>query len=173
MASNPQDWRELITSRKPVRVLVIVYPGSSLFKESNLSLIRDTALQRIGADEKDCKTLILSTWTRRTALVLDLCHTTYDFKTAHHPESLTVIIVHIISETKITVNIARAADRDETNKQVAHMHESQGFDAILPMVEEHRNGAVPSYPNPRSLMFRKSERALKGQGALSQGAGST
>ena len=38
----------------------------------------------------------------------------------------------------------------EVNASVADFHTLNGFEVQPPFLEDHRNGNVPAYPNPRS-----------------------
>jgi hypothetical protein len=44
--------------------------------------------------------------------------------------------------------IALTQERFDINRGVADSHTSHGFKAV-PMVDDHRNGNVPTYMNPR------------------------
>lgn len=142
------EWMLGIEARSPVRILCIVYPPSPLFSQSDITSIKQEAVQNLGADGDDANIILLQTWRSRTILVFDLCHDNYNFQTAHHAESIDVLAVHFLAAMKIRIGIVTGAPRDRVHEEVADAHRSYGF-APLPFIDEHRNGHVPTHWNPR------------------------
>jgi hypothetical protein len=143
------QWLDYIRDRAPLRVLVIIHGNSPLFEQSDsIDTIRDSTLKLLGASVNDSNKLCLSKWPNRTVAVFDLCNIGYNFQQAHTPEDLPVLIVNHYTAQRIKISIAPTQERLEINQRVADSHTSHGFEA-LPMVDDHRNGNVPTYMNPR------------------------
>ncbi|KAF2844529.1 hypothetical protein T440DRAFT_316503 [Plenodomus tracheiphilus IPT5] len=133
------------------RILVIVYPTSPLFEISDIDDIRQEALSKLQAKTEDARSLYLSTWPNRTIMVFDLNNPTYDFADAHKPQDIPVTAIHIRAATRIDVKEVSDNLRSQTNADIAEYHRLHGFSASLPLIEDHRKGNVPSYPNPRNI----------------------
>jgi hypothetical protein len=142
---------DAVKAREALRILVILYPTSPLFANSEINTIRQQAVARLDAIEEDARTLLLSTWTRRTIMVFDLCNKNYDFAQAHQPEDLPVLAVHFHTKEKIKIGMLPELKKNEVNNEVAKYHRLHGY-GPLPIVEDHRNGNVPTYMNPRNLV---------------------
>jgi len=143
---------DVVKERKALRILVIVYRQSPLFASSDINAIRQQAVARLDASEADTRTLVLETWPRRTILVFDMWNEKYDFAQAHHPEDLPVLAIHMHTKEKIKIGMVSEPKRSEINGEVAHRHRLHGYGA-LPIVEDHRNGNVPTYMNPRDMKY--------------------
>lgn len=143
-----EDWSVAIKAQAPVRILYVVYPSSPLFLQSDIPSILQEALRNLKADEDDARVISLQTWPSRTLLVFDLCHHSYDFHTAHIIKHIDVFAVHFLAEKRITIGVVEGAPRDRVNKEVADLHRLYG-DTPLPLIDEHRNGHVPTHLNPR------------------------
>ena len=141
---------DIVKERRPLRVLVIVYPPSPLFADSDINAIRQQSLVRLDAVETDAKSLFLATWPNRTIMVFDLYNKNYDFAQAHHPEDLPVVAIHFHTNEKVKVGMLPELKNREINDDVARYHLLHGYEE-LPMVEDHRNGKVPTYMNPRNI----------------------
>ncbi|PVH92349.1 hypothetical protein DM02DRAFT_543849 [Periconia macrospinosa] len=128
---------------KPLRILVIIYPQSPLFANSEVKAILQQALVQLNAIEADVRTLFLATWTYRTVMVFDLCHEHYDFAQAYHPEDLPALAIHFQTNEKVKTGMVPEQKRLEVNNEVARYHNLHGY-GTLPMVEDHRNGNVPT-----------------------------
>lgn len=141
----------IVQQRKAVRVFVVVYPASRTFFEHPYSCI-DTMISHLNADPNDSNPLVIQKWPNRTLIVFDLCHITYDNQSAHNIETIPVITVHVRSNTHFKTKQADRTVAQEINSQVAECHNLHGFSQTLPFEEDHRNGIVPDYPNPRRLI---------------------
>jgi hypothetical protein len=141
---------DVVKERTALRILVILYPQSPLFASSEINTIRQHTVARLDAIEADAKTLFLATWPNRTIMVFDLCNENYDFAQAHHPEDLPVLAIHFHTNEKVKIGMLPEPKRCEINNDVARYHLLHGYGA-LPMVEDHRNGNVPTYMNPRNM----------------------
>ncbi|KAF2875278.1 hypothetical protein BDV95DRAFT_564715 [Massariosphaeria phaeospora] len=142
---------DIVKERKALRVLVILYPQSPLYADSKMNTIRRQALTELNAIGADARTLFLATWPHRTIMVFDLCNGNYDFAQAHHPEDLPVVAIHFQTNEKVKIGIVSQQKKCEINNDVARYHKLHGYGA-LPMVEDHRNGNVPTYMNPRDMV---------------------
>ncbi|KAF1995217.1 hypothetical protein P154DRAFT_566831 [Amniculicola lignicola CBS 123094] len=150
--TGPTEWSAYINAKKPVRILVIIYPISPLFANSEIAAILQQALTSLQAVEMDAKTISLSTWPNRTLMVFDLCHDEYNFNEAHYPENLPVVTIHFQTENKIRIGVASDQHKTQVNEEVAKCHNNHGY-ASLPMMDDHRNGHVPTYLFPRNMKF--------------------
>lgn len=142
---------DLVDMEKARRILVIVYPTSPLFKQSSIGDILPVVLSKLQAEAQNVRTLYLATWPNRTILVFDLNNKTYDFDTAHKPQDISVTAVHIRTATRIDIKEVSDDLRSKTNSEIAEHHRQHGFTVSLPLIDNHRNGNVPSYPNPRDM----------------------
>ena len=147
MEGHPQnDWETLLAHKEPVRVLVIVRKMNKHFKSSD-ARIKEIALQHL--HEEDAKTLVISKWPNVTTMVFDLFNHQYDFLLAHNVDDIDVIAID--SGPKQNPKITKLGDvkKKEVNESVAKFHRLNGFEVQPLFVEDHREGKVPAYPNPR------------------------
>lgn len=162
MSSSQSSWEELKSSGSPIRILVVIYPGSPLFATTNTAATgtgteETFAVQRelmkqlhIEDEEQHTKHMVSDMWPSRTVMVFDYRHENYDFANAHHCEHLKTIAVHFIAAQKVRVGIAEGPSNKRINEEVAWLHELNG-DEKPPFVADHRENQVPEYHNPRSL----------------------
>ncbi|KAF1921984.1 hypothetical protein BDU57DRAFT_511095 [Ampelomyces quisqualis] len=141
---------DVVKERKAFRILVILYPQSPLFANSDINTIRQQTVARLNAIEADARTLFLATWPHRTIAVFDLCNKNYNFAQAHQPEDIPVAAIHFQTNDKIKIGMLPGLKACEINNDVARYHQLHGY-AVLPMVEDHRNGNVPTYMNLRNM----------------------
>ena len=142
------SWEALLVQKHPVRVLVIVRKVSQFFESPDASL-KEIALQYLHEEEKDAKTLVVARSPRVTTMVFDLFNTGYDFQKAHNADVLDVIAIDL--GRKKSPDVARLSDpkKKEVNESVAQFHIVNGFEVQPPFFEDHRDGKVPEYHNPR------------------------
>ncbi|KAJ8115450.1 hypothetical protein OPT61_g2900 [Boeremia exigua] len=133
------------------RVLVLVYPRSPLFTDSDPEAIRQHILKTLGAKESDVTALYLATWPNITHMVLDICNYSYDFTNAHQVQDIPVTVVYVRGRESPEVTEASADLKNHTNNQIARQHNLRGYDALLPMIDDHRNGKAPVHLNPRDI----------------------
>ena len=140
------SWEALLVQRNPVRVLVIVRKLNKFFECSDAS-IKEIALQHL--HEKDAKTLVIAKWPSVTTMVFDLFNNEYDFQKAHNTDVMDVIAIDL--GPKQNPKIVKMSDpkKKEVNASVAEFHRLNGFEVQPPFLEDHRDGKVPVYPNPR------------------------
>ena len=140
------NWEALLVQKKPVRVLVIVRKLNKLFERSDAS-IKEIALQYL--HEEKAKTLVIAKWPSVTTMVFDLFNNEYDFQKGHKADVMDVIAIDL--GPKQNPKIAKMSDlkKNEVNASVAEFHRLNGFEVQPPYLEDHRNGKVPAYPNPR------------------------
>lgn len=141
---------DIIRQRKPLRVLVVLYPQSPLMSKSDINTILHQSIAQLNAVESDAKALFLAIWPRRTVMVFDLCNKSYDFAQAHQPQDLPVLAIHFQTKEKIKTRETSEQNAREVNDEVARYHNLHGY-AALPMVEDHRNGNVPTFMSPRNM----------------------
>lgn len=141
----------ILQQRQPVRILVIAYSTSQILFEHHHSCV-NTIINHLNADPNNSKLLVIQRWPSRTLIVFDLYHTDYDNRSAHNIEDIPVVTVQVRTDTRFQVKQADEMVTQEINSQVAECHNLHGFGVTLPLVEDHRNGNVPDYPNPRRLV---------------------
>ena len=150
---SQNNWEALLTQKKPVRVLVIVRKLNKFFERSDAS-IREIALQHLHEKdakslEEDAKTLVITKWPSVTVMVFDLFNKEYDFQNAHHTDAIDVIAVDLGPKQKPKIAKVDDLKKREVNTSVAEFHSLNGFEVQPPFLEDHRDGNVPAYPNPR------------------------
>lgn len=146
-----EEIQQDIQQRKPMRVFIVVYPACpDLFEDPDQSVAK--VLVHLGAASEDSKVLVIQRWPTRTLIVFDLCHIEYDFKKAHCTENIPVVSVHVQTDEKFTTTKADKGVKEFINSKVAGCHESHGYSAKLPLEEDHRNGNVPNFPDPRTMV---------------------
>jgi hypothetical protein len=133
------------------RILVIVYPTSPLFAISSINAIFEEAFTKLQARTEDARILYLSTWPSRTLMVFDLNNSNYDFANAHKPQDIPGTAIHMRAATRVDVKEISGDLRSKTNTDIAEFHRLHGYSASLPLIDDHRKGNVPSYPNPRDI----------------------
>lgn len=84
--------------------------------------------------------------------MFDLCHTEYDNRNAQEIEAIPVITVHMRTDTRFKTTKTDEQVEKTINSQVAECHNLHGYDQTLPLEEDHRNGNVPDFQNPRMLV---------------------
>lgn len=147
-------------NQQATRVVVLISPNSTLAKAapSHDRVIQDAfANLKLSPINVPHTYLLNQIWDIVNVFVIDLYHAKYDFATAHIKEDLPVIFVNY-SRRKVYVSVASRTRRDQINRDVAMMHEVNGWDERPPFVEDHTMGKVPCYPNPRSMI--RSDRAV-------------
>ena len=140
------SWEALLVQKSPVRVLIIVRKLNKFFEHSNAT-IKEIALQYL--HQEDAKTLVIAKWPSVTTMVFDLFNNGYDFQKAHNADIMDVIAIDL--GPKQNPKIIKMSDlkRKEVNASVAEFHRLNGFGVQPPFLEDHRDGKVPAYPNPR------------------------
>ena len=145
-AHSHNSWEALLLQKRPLRVLVIIRKFNKFFNRSDDD-IKEHALQHL--HEKDAKTLVTTRWPSVTTMVFDLFNVGYDFQKAHNAEVLDVIAIDFGPKQSPKITKMSDVKRNEVNASVAEFHRLNGFEVQPPFLEDHRNGKVPSYPNPR------------------------
>ncbi len=147
MEGNSQNsWEALLVHQKPVRVLVIVRKLNKFFEQPDAS-IKENALQYL--HEEDAKTLAIAKWPSVTTMVFDLFHDGYDFKKAHKADVMDVIAIDLGPKQNPRITKVSDLEKIEVNASVAEFHRLNGFEVRPPFLEDHRDGKVPTYFNPR------------------------
>lgn len=97
--------------------------------------------------------LAIQRWNVRVLFTFDISNIDYDVDLGHKPEekqnNLPVVVVHL-SKSHIVYE-ANSGTRERLNKDIAFLHDANGYGAILPFIEDHTLDSPPEYPNPRSL----------------------
>ena len=140
------DWEALLCQKQPVRVLIIIRKLNYFFERSDAE-IKETALQYL--HEKDAKTLIVTRWPSVTIMVFDLFNDKYDFQKAHNVDVMDVIAIDLGPKQQPKITKLSNFKKKEVNESVAEFHRLNGFEVQPPFLEDHRDGKVPAYPNPR------------------------
>ncbi|KAL9067658.1 MAG: hypothetical protein Q9161_006740 [Pseudevernia consocians] len=140
------SWEVLLVQKKPVRVLVIVRKLNKFFERSDAS-IKEIALQHL--HEEDAKTLVIAKWPSVTTMVFDLFNNGYDFQKAHNADVMDVIAIDLGPKQNPKITKMSDLKKMEVNASVAEFHRLNGFEVQPPFLEDHRDGKVPAYPNPR------------------------
>ncbi|KAJ5819077.1 hypothetical protein N7474_004668 [Penicillium riverlandense] len=146
----------------PIRVLVIVSQRSSRWNKAQNraedlvpSAIRLLQNKNPGngfhATVSDTKLLAIQKWRTRTFIVFDICNTAYDAKLGHLPEQnqLPVVVAHF--SRKQSAYMANAWISNRVNRDIALLHNANGFGAVPPYVEDWGLGKLPQYRNPRDM----------------------
>lgn len=145
------NWEALLVQKKPVRVLVIIRKLNKFFERSDAS-IKEIALQHL--HEEDGKTLVIAKWPSVTTMVFDLFNSEYDFQKAHNADVMDVIAIDLGAKQNPKITKMSELKKNEVNESVAEFHRLNGFAVQPPFLEDHRDGKVPAYPNPRLLVLR-------------------
>jgi hypothetical protein len=95
-------------------------------------------------------------------MVFDLNNLAYDFANAHKPQDIPVTVIHIQTAKRIHVKEVSDNLKLRTNTDIAEYHRLHGFSASLPLIDDHRNGNVPSFPNPRDIKSLPAVRIAEG-----------
>lgn len=140
------NWEALLVQKKPIRVLVIVRKLNKFLERSDAS-IKEIALQHL--HEEDGKTLIIAKWPSITTMVFDLFNNEYDFQKAHNADVIDVIAIDLGAKQNPKITIISELQKKEVNATVAECHRLNGFKVQPPFLEDHRDGKVPAYLNPR------------------------
>lgn len=138
----------LLIQRKPIRVLVIVRKLSK-FSEHSEASIKSIALQY--PREEDAKTLVIAKWPSLTTMVFDLSNNGYDFHfhKAHNADVIDVIAINLGPKPDPKITRMNHPKTEKVNASVAEFDRLNGFEVWPPFFEDHRDGKVPTYPNPR------------------------
>lgn len=143
---STNSWEALLIQRKPIRVLVIVRKLSKFFEHSDAS-IKSIALQYLR--EEDAKILVIAKWPNLTTMVFDLSNNGYDFHKAHNADVIDVIAIDLGPKPDPKITRMNHLKKEEVNACVAEVHRLNGFEVWPPFFEDHRDGKVLTYPNPR------------------------
>lgn len=148
-------------SEKSLRVLVIVSHESPLWSqpcdfliEPVTQLLKDKKLYKsIGDTSPDTKLLAIKKWKTRIFFTFDISNENYNFKTGHSRQeeqnNLPVVVAYLGKGHKAYE--ATLGVRNRVNDEIAFLHDANGYDSVLPFVEDHTLTSPPEYPNPRSL----------------------
>lgn len=109
----------------------------------------------------DYKLLVIQKWPQFTVLVFDVFHTTYNVSTAHHKADIPVLHFDHGSQYS-SCKWPSNEFRDLINKEVAKMHNLNGWDRKPPYIEDQTSTEPRRYENPRdtSLLYRGGEGKL-------------
>ncbi len=99
--------------------------------------------------EEDAKTLVIAKWPSVTTMVFDLFNDGYDFQKAHKADVMDVIAIDLGSKQNPRITKLSNLEKIEVNASVAEFHRLNGFEVQPPFLEDHRDGKVPTYFNPR------------------------
>lgn len=144
-----------------VRVLTSVSHESPFWSQpcdsiipSIIQLLTDKKLYKsVGDSPPDTKLLAIKKWKTRIFFTFDICNDDYDFKSGHKLEekqnNLPVLVAYLGKGHKVYQAIPGV--RNRVNKEIALLHDVNGYDAALPFLEDHTSTTFPQYPNPRSL----------------------
>jgi hypothetical protein len=148
----------------PLRVLVIVSNLSPSWTQAcnspeslvplAIQLIKEkTSYDALGDTLPDTRLLAIQRWNVRVLFTFDISNIDYDVDLGHKPEekqnNLPVVVVHL-SKSHIVYE-ANSGTRERVNKDIAFLHDANGYGAVLPFIEDHTLDSPPEYPNPRSL----------------------
>lgn len=142
---------EEIQQRKPMRVFIVVYPISRLLFEDPTQSVA-AVLMQLHTEPSDSRTLVIQRWSNRILIVFDLCYIKDYFKSAHRTEDIPVVSVHVWTDEKFKIRKADKVVKESINSIVAGCYESHGYSAKLPLEEDHRNGNVPNFSFPRTVV---------------------
>lgn len=146
--------KDLIRDREPLRVAIMVNPQSSTAQKlgptPNLVVDEILALLDLPPGLAHLRYLVHQIWDIVDIFVLDIFNLAYDCAKAHLPQDLPVIMVHY-SRRKVTASLASRDFRNQVNETVAKLHDLNGWETSPPYIDDHSNGIIPRYPNPRSI----------------------
>ncbi|KAL9073845.1 MAG: hypothetical protein Q9161_002677 [Pseudevernia consocians] len=149
MEDRPHNsWEALLVQKQPVRVLVIVRKLNKFFECSDAS-IKEIALQHLHEEDANAKTLVIAKWPSVTTMVFDLFNHGYDFQKGHEADVMDLIAIDLGPKNPKITKMSDLKKR-EVNASIAEYHTLNGFEVQPPFLEDHRNGNVPAYLNPRS-----------------------
>lgn len=150
-----------MAQQSPLRVLVIVSERSALFAKARDSpgdliprasrLLKKHGISPSFESPGDTRLLAVQKWRTRVFLVFDIGHAQYNAMLGHLPEhnKLPVVVAHF--SKKKTAYMASPWLSRRVNHDIAMLHNANGYDAVLPFVEDHSLGKPPAYHNPRDI----------------------
>lgn len=153
----------IMTQQKPLRVLVIVSQRSALWSKAResaedlvpaaIQLVKDNQLYSSTHEilVPAARFVAMQKWRTRIFFVFDICHFSYDPQLGHLPEHNRLPVVVARFSKKQNAYVANAWISRRVNRDVALLHNANGFGAVPPFVEDHTLGKVPEYLHPRDV----------------------
>ncbi|KAJ5114330.1 hypothetical protein NUU61_000089 [Penicillium alfredii] len=148
--SGPLRVLVIVSQRSPLLAKARDSPGDllpvavQLLKSNNVYSTREESLPQT-------KLLAMQIFRTRIFFVFDIANASYNARLGHLPEhnQIPVAVVHF--SKKRSAYAANPWVSRRVNRDIALLHNANGFGAVPPFVEDHTLGKPPQYLNPRDL----------------------
>lgn len=143
---------EYFQLKQPVRMCISLTESSPYWDAPKSTL--EHVLKEIGCGSscsKEAKFLVEQKWEKHVFLIYDFFYADYDQATAHLPEKNRIPVLKVDSRAEMTIQIAKPAFRARVNRDVAWIHNVNGYDAGPPYLDDHSGGQVPVHKEPRDV----------------------
>jgi hypothetical protein len=135
--------------QQPTRVVVSVR-GNSQYRVKPDPVIIEHALSILNIPDTQTLYLAREDWGRTVQLVFDVFHDSYDFHNAHNAHDITVVIVSLGGRNEKHF-CASGSDKEKVNREIAKLHNLNGWEVRPPYLATHARGKVPEYDSPRDV----------------------
>ena len=151
----------------PVRVLVIVRPGSSVWStawtlpdsvvSASISQLKRSHLLPAFHDEIPRTLLAQQRYHRFIHIVFDIFHQSYDAALGHLPKSNILPVLVVTFERTDHAQQAQSKLSKLVNTEIAKAHNLNGIDSMPPFIEDHTSGLPPLYLAPREPSWLEAD----------------
>ena len=137
--------------QEATRVAVFLRPKSPLFSLSYDKVVRMTCATLSQPYSKSLF-LTIQIWPQLTILIFELYHDAYDWSTAHQPVDLPALLVDY-GRKRAYARVAGPETRKLAKQYVAGQHDSHGWDARPPYLQDQTGPTPPRYYNARRKRY--------------------
>ncbi|KAI9674957.1 MAG: hypothetical protein M1817_001363 [Caeruleum heppii] len=137
--------------QKPTRVVVFLRPNSPLFSLPYEEVVRLTCAT-VSQPYSKSLFLTIQIWPQLTILIFELYHDAYDWSTAHQAVDLPALLVDY-GRKRAYARVAGPETRTLAKQYVARQHDSHGWDARPPYLQDQTGPTPPRYYNARRKRY--------------------
>lgn len=163
---SAQKVDEILRSRKPTRIAVLVRNKSHLWSSASKKTIEEAlSILHVELSEGRHKFLVAEKWPLLDIFVFDVYHDAYEIAFAHLSSKLPVVVVNYGRKGPLA-SVTPSFRRDQVNLRVAEHHNLNGWKCQPPFYADYTSPKLPSYNSPRntSLLTSSWLRRVKQKG---------
>ncbi|KAM0098780.1 hypothetical protein ACP6JE_006643 [Aspergillus fumigatus] len=145
------DIRAEIFTNDEAKRIVIVLSAEIRDAEGYRALAYETVEEIFPDWERDCRIrfLAIEVWADRIFIDVDINHHDYDFGTAHRAKVLPVYLLRPARKMPGWTFVRWRREDESVAKKLAYLHNAHGYNAAVPLLENHNSRIV--HDNPREF----------------------